>query len=123
MMLVDDDQFLLNMYSTKFGNSGYAVTTVSSPQEALQKLRDGAAPDVIMLDIIMPGMDGLELLSAIRSEKLAETSTIIMLTNQGDGIDRAKKLGVAGYIVKATTIPSEVVTEVTAILEKRDGNK
>lgn len=119
LLLVDDDQFLLNMYSLKFGKSGYTVTTVSSAQEALAKLREGFAPDIILLDIIMPGMDGMELLETLRKEKLAENSIIVMLTNQGDETERAKALGVEGYIVKATTVPSEVVAEVTAIADKK----
>ncbi|HVS79854.1 MAG TPA: response regulator [Candidatus Paceibacterota bacterium] len=116
MLLVDDDQFLLNMYSLKFGKNGYDVTAISNPQEALTKLREGLSPDVIVLDIIMPGIDGLQVLQTIRDEKLASNAAVVMLTNQGDGIERAKKLGVAGYIVKATTIPSEVVKEVSDIM-------
>lgn len=118
LLLVDDDEFLLNMYSLKFKKSGFEVMTVASGQEALAKLREGNAFDIVILDIIMPGMDGLELLAQIRKEKLAEGAVVVMLTNQGDGIERAKELGVNGYIVKATTVPSEVVTEVAAIAKK-----
>ena len=77
----------------------------------------GAKPDILILDIIMPGMDGLELLQAIRKEKLAESATIIMLTNESgrDKIEQAKKLGIKGYIVKATSIPTEVVEEALKI--------
>ena len=118
LLLVDDDHFLLNMYSGKFQKSGFEVTTASESKEALAKLRDGFIPDIIILDIIMPGMDGLELLETIRKEKLAPDSVIVMLTNQGDEIERAKKYGIQGYIVKATTVPSGVVEEVTNILKK-----
>lgn len=119
MMLVDDDHFLLNMYSLKFSKGGYGVTTVASGQEALGKLREGFSPDIIILDIIMPGMDGLELLETIRKEKLAEKSIVIMLTNQGDELERARSLGVDGYIVKATTVPSDVVEEVKRIAKEK----
>ncbi len=118
LLLVDDDQFLLNMYSLKFGKNGYTVTSCSRPEDALQKLREGFAPDVVLLDIIMPGMDGLKVLETIRTENLAKNASIVMLTNQSDGIDKAKELHVDGYIIKATSIPSEVVTEVTQILKK-----
>ena len=65
----------------------------------------------------MPGMDGMELILNIRDEKLAENSVIIMLTNQGTSEDltKAVKIKVDGYIVKATTIPSEVLIEVEKI--------
>ena len=115
IMLVDDDSFLLDMYSLKFQKADLDVTVVSSSVNALDKLRTGEVYDIIVLDIIMPGMDGIELLENIRKEKLCHEAIIIMLTNQPDEIDKAKELGVAGYIVKATTIPSEVVDQVLAI--------
>ena len=59
VLLVDDDQFLLNMYSLKFQNSGYQVETVNSSVSALKKLRDGFVPDILLCDLVMPAMDGL----------------------------------------------------------------
>lgn len=117
VLLVDDDKFLLDMYRKKFDQSGMAVDVCVGSQEALTKLRDGAKPDILLLDIIMPGMDGLDLLETIRKEKLAESSVVIMLTNESDRekIERAKTLGIKGYIVKATSIPSEVVDEAIKI--------
>jgi CheY-like chemotaxis protein len=117
ILIVDDDTFLLNMYSLKFSNQGYEVTTVQNGNDALKKIKEGYVPDIILLDVIMPGLDGLELLAEIRKEKLVPQATIVMLTNQSDNndIEKAKSLSVNGYIVKATTIPSEVITEVTRI--------
>ncbi len=66
----------------------------------------------------MPIMDGLEFLEKMRGENLAKDSVILILSNQGQSsdIDKAKKLGIDGYIVKATTIPSEVVAEINRML-------
>ena len=102
------------MYALKFSKAGYEVRTADSGDSALRVLREGYKPDVMLIDIVMPVMEGLELVSAVRSEKLAPQSAVIMLTNQGssDDVARAKKLGVDGYIVKATTIPSDVLKEV-----------
>jgi CheY-like chemotaxis protein len=117
ILLVDDDNFLLDMYAMKFQKSGYIVKTADSTLMGLKIIRDGYDPDSILADIIMPGADGLELVSTIRAEKLVPDAVIIMLTNQGssDDVARAKKLNVDGYIVKATTIPSEVLSEVEKI--------
>ncbi len=117
ILLVDDDKFLLDMYALKFGKAGYEVKTSDSTDGGVKIIRDGYVPDVILADIVMPGMDGLEMVTAMRKEKLAPKAVVVMLTNQGssDDISRAKKLGVDGYIVKATTIPSEVLTEVKRI--------
>lgn len=122
VLLVDDDSFLLNMYSLKFDKSGYEVTTASSSQEALNKLKEGGLkPDILILDVIMPGMDGIELLAAVREQHLADQAKCLMLTNQGEpsDIERAKKIGINGYIVKATSIPSEVVKAVDDILANK----
>ena len=118
-MLVDDDKFLLEMYKRKFESSGFTVEVAVTTNEALEKIRNGLNPDILMFDIIMPGMDGLELLEAIRKEKLSPNSIVIMHTNEwgGDKIEKARSLGVAGYIVKATSIPSEVVEETIKIAD------
>lgn len=113
ILLVDDDKFLLEMYRKKFEQAGAEVDLAVGSAEALGKLREGKNPDILILDIIMPSMDGLELLAAIRKENLAPDSVVIMLTNESnkEKIEKAKALGIRGYIVKATSIPSEVVEE------------
>lgn len=118
VLLVDDDKFLLDMYSLKFKKSGIEIETSSSSSKALETIQSSDNFDVILLDIIMPGMDGLELLKKIRDGKLAQNSKIIMLTNQADDYEKAKNLNVDGYIIKATKIPSEVVEEVVSIYNK-----
>jgi CheY-like chemotaxis protein len=121
ILIVDDDKFLLNMYSIKFQKEKFNVTTASDGLDALQKLKDGLVPDAIVLDIVMPVMDGLEFLEKMREENLSKDSTLLILSNQGQSsdIEKAKKLGIDGYIVKATTIPSEVVSEVLRMLSSK----
>lgn len=117
VLIVDDDSFLLNMYSLKFQKAGFEVATSASADDVLRRLKEGFAPDIILLDIIMPGMSGLELLDQIRKDKLIPNAVVFILSNQGQtsDIEQAKKLNVDGYIVKATTIPSEVVAEVVKV--------
>ncbi len=121
ILIVDDDKFLLNMYSIKFQKENFNVTTAGDGSEALKILEGGFIPDAIVLDIVMPIMDGLEFLEKMRGEDLAKNSTLLILSNQGQSsdIEKAKKLGIDGYIVKATTIPSEVVSEVLRMLSNK----
>ena len=121
ILLVDDDRFLLDMYAIKFSKSGYEVKTADATDAAIQLIKGGYGPDIILADVVMPGMDGLEMVSKIQEEKLAPNAVMIMLTNQGssDDIGRARKINVDGYIVKATTVPSEVLKEVENILITR----
>lgn len=121
ILFVDDDKFLLDMYALKFSKNNFDVHTAQSAEDALKMIRDGINPDVLLMDVIMPGMNGIELLEHIRKEELVKNSTIIMLTNQRlpDDIARLKKFNVDGYIIKATTIPSEVLSEVQKIHTER----
>ena len=117
VLFVDDDKFLLDMYALKFSNNNFDVHTAQGSEEALRVLREGFSPSILLLDVVMPTIDGIELLSIVRKENLAKGSVVIMLTNQGlpDDIARAKALNADGYIIKASTIPSEVMSEVQRI--------
>ena len=122
ILLVDDDSFLLSMYSMKFEKNGFETKVATNGADALDELRKGYIPDIIIMDLIMPVMDGFTLFENIKKEKLVQDALTVMLTNQGtvSDINRAKELGINGFIVKATTIPSEVVEEVKLLLSKNN---
>jgi DNA-binding response OmpR family regulator len=117
ILFVDDDKFLLDMYALKFSKNNFEVSTAQGADEALKVIRNGFDPDILLIDVVMPTMDGIEFLTTLRKENLIKKAVVIMLTNQGlsDDIVRAKKLNVDGYIIKSTTIPSEVMFEVGKI--------
>lgn len=120
ILIVDDDVFLLDMYALKFSQSVFEVTTALGPEVALEKLKSGYVPDVMILDIIMPVMDGFEFLEKVNEEKLMTNTVKILLSNRGQQSDitRGESLGAAGYIVKASNTPSEVVEKVSEIISK-----
>lgn len=119
ILIVDDDDFLVDMYSTKFGLSGVETQAFKSGEQILDYLRGEGKGDLLLLDIVIPVMSGIEILAEIRKEKLIPNAPVVMLTNQNDekDISEAKKLGVAGYIVKSSATPSEVVEEVLKIIK------
>ncbi len=118
IFIIDDDSFLLDMYALKFNQSNFSVTTALGPEPAPEKLHQGFVPDVILLDIVMPVMDGFELMEKMKEEKLAPDSVIIILSNRGQPSDiaRGESLGASGYIVKASATPSEVIEKVNSIM-------
>jgi CheY-like chemotaxis protein len=122
ILIIDDDKFLLNMYSLKFSKNGFEVKVANSGPDAIEILNNDYKPDILLMDLIMPVMDGFTMYETIKRDNLAPGALAIMLTNQGlvSDINRAKELGVHGYIVKATTIPSEVVEEVIEIYTKNN---
>lgn len=119
LYLVDDDRFLLDMYAVKFKAAGHEVTAFSGGEDVLKALRETPAPDALLVDIVMPGMTGFEILEAIKKEQLGGEMKVIVLSNQGQesDIESAKQLGADGYIIKASAIPSEVFAETMKIIE------
>ena len=120
ILIVDDDNFLLDMYALKFSQNNFEVFAAGNGIQAIEKLKGGLSPDVILMDIIMPEMDGFEMLAQINRENLCPNCLKIVLSNksQQSDIDEGNSLGVAGYIVKANSTPAEVIDQVIKILEK-----
>ena len=117
ILLVDDDAFLRDMYAMKFSEKGYTIDVAETAETALMKLRENEY-DVVLLDMIMPGVSGVEVLKKVKNEKLGGTPKCIMLTNQSEDTDKQSALseGAIGYIVKAELIPSEVVDTVITLV-------
>lgn len=122
ILIVDDDSFLTDMYALKFSQNNFEVYTSGSGATVLEKLRGGLVPDVILMDIIMPEMDGFEALAQIKKENLCPQCVKIILSNKNEqkDIEEGRELGVAGYIVKANSTPAEVIDQVVKILENKE---
>ncbi len=121
IIIVDDDKFLLDMYALKFEKEGVEVQAALSGEELVNKMRQGLTADLLLLDIIMPGLDGLETLEKVKNENLLKNMKVVALSNQGDPeeIEKAKSLGVENYIIKATATPSEIVRKIMTILKDK----
>ncbi|MDP6387837.1 MAG: response regulator [Candidatus Pacebacteria bacterium] len=122
IFIIDDDNFLLDMYSVKFKEKGFDVNTCLDTKEALNRLREGLDPDIILFDIVMPDMDGFDFLKVVNEENLVKDCIKIALTNQWQesNIKKARELGTDDYIVKANTIPSEVLEKVEKNIKKHN---
>jgi DNA-binding response OmpR family regulator len=118
ILIVDDDPLLVNMYKTKFELDGNMVITAGDGKEAILKARS-EEPDLILLDVMMPVMDGLESLKRLKEEKETNNIPVIMLTNVSASSEEENKgleLGAVVYLVKANYTPKEVVQKVKEIL-------
>ncbi|MEW5908147.1 MAG: response regulator [Patescibacteria group bacterium] len=119
ILIIDDDEFLLDMYSIKFRELGFDVEVAFGGQEALDKIKNGFTPDVVLVDLVMPNMDGFEFIKQGKEQKLITNSKIIILTNLGqkEDIEKGIQLGADDYIVKAYFTPSDVIKKVKSILK------
>lgn len=118
ILLVEDDPFIVDIYATKFKEAGFEVSVVEDGEEALRKIQE-KKPDLLLLDIVLPRIDGFEILEKIKNQNLRGFK-IVVLSNlsQKDYIDKGMRLGVDKYLVKAHLTPSEVLEEIKKILEK-----
>lgn len=119
ILIIDDDEFLLDMYSIKFKELGYNVEIAFSGSDALEKIKKGLEPDVVLVDIVMPNMDGFEFLRQAKKENLLKKSKVVVLSNLGqeEDIKKGKELGADDYIVKAYFTPMEVTKKIEALLK------
>lgn len=118
ILLVEDDPFLLDMYSTKFKEVGFDVTVAQDGEMGLAKAKE-VMPELILLDIVLPKKDGFEVLKTLKSDGQTASIPVVMLTNLGlDGdVKRGLELGAQSYIIKAHFTPTEVVAKVKEILK------
>lgn len=117
ILIIDDDPFILDMYVLKFRERGFDVEIAKDGKEGLQKARAGGV-DIILLDIVMPVVDGFSILSELKKEEATRSTKVIILTNLGqkEDVERGLGLGADDYIIKAHFTPSEVVEKVKNIL-------
>lgn len=116
ILLVEDDPFLIDIYTTKFKEAGFEMSVAEDGEEALRKIQE-EKPDLLLLDIVLPRIDGWEMLEKIKNQNL-KGFKIVVLSNLGqkDDIEKGIKLGADRYLVKAHLTPSEVVEEIQTIL-------
>jgi len=121
ILLVEDDPFLIDIYTTKLKESGFSVEVAEGGEEGLRKLKEKNF-DLLVLDIVLPRIDGWKVLEEIQNSKFKNQSLknlkIIVLSNLGqkEEVEKGLKLGATKYLIKAHYTPSEVVEEIKEIL-------
>ncbi|MBI4359059.1 MAG: response regulator [Candidatus Nealsonbacteria bacterium] len=119
ILLVEDDPFLVDIYTTKFKEMGFSIEVASDGSQAMRDLT-GKTPDLVLLDIVLPRLDGWEILKELRDKKITPGLKVVVLSNLGQKseIDKAFALGATKYLIKAHYTPSEVVEEVKKIFKE-----
>jgi DNA-binding response OmpR family regulator len=117
ILVVEDDASMTTAVSDKFNSSGFQVITAKNGEEGLA-LALSKHPDIILLDILMPKLDGLSMLKRLKEDRWGTFAPVIILTNLGDNekMAEALELGVVGYLVKAEVQLSDLVLKVKKVL-------
>ncbi|MBI4122725.1 MAG: response regulator [Parcubacteria group bacterium] len=117
VLLVEDEEMLASMYQTKFKKEGYQIEVAHDGEEGLAKAEAGTF-DVILLDIILPKLDGFAVLKKLRESAQHKATPVLMLTNLGqeEDIKKGEELGANGYLVKANVTPTQVIAKVKELL-------
>lgn len=119
ILIIEDDEMLANLYAEKFKNEGYEVFSSNNGLDGIN-LADAEIPTIILLDIIMPKMDGFMALKKLRKNEKTKNIPVILLTNLGqeEDVKRGKALGADDYFIKANHTPSEIVAKVKSLVAK-----
>lgn len=117
VLLIEDDHFISGMYNKKLLAEQFTVVLAFDGEEGIAKAQT-EHPDIILLDIMLPKVDGWQVLQAIKSNPACKNIPVVLLTNLGteEDIERGLQLGAVDYLIKAHFVPSEVVKKIRTIL-------
>lgn len=117
VLVVEDDQFLRDLIVKKLEEEGFKTAQAVDGEEGLRLIRENK-PDIILLDLILPGIDGFEVLKQTKGDPAISGIPIVILSNLGqkDDVDRGMELGAKDYLIKAHFTPGEIVQKVKEIL-------
>ena len=120
ILLVEDDPFLLKMYSKKLQVEGFEVEIAVDGEDGLNKIKS-FSPDLVLMDIMLPKLNGIEALDKSKADPETKDIPILILTNLSTATDAAEAVrkGAIGYMVKSDYTPTQVIEKIKQILGKQ----
>ena len=120
ILLIEDDKFLRELIIQKLGREGYEVAEAPEGEAGLAKAKE-EKPDLVLLDLILPGIDGFEVLSRMKKDPALASIPVIILSNLGqrDDVQKGIDLGAEDYLIKAHFTPGEIVEKIKVTLEAK----
>ncbi|MFH1781630.1 MAG: response regulator [Patescibacteria group bacterium] len=121
ILIVEDDRFLSELIATKLEKEGFGIELSPDAENALEKVKANV-PDIILLDIMLPGMDGFEFLEKIKADKKSAQAKVpvLILSNFGQEskVEKGLSLGADDYLVKANFTTAEIVDKIKKTMSK-----
>lgn len=120
VLLIEDDEYIQKAYRIGLGDAGFKVISARDGKEGLEKV-SSAKPDIILLDLVMPVMDGFEFLKRIKEDGNFKSIPVIILSNlaQGPDIERAREMGAVDYLIKTDFWMEEVIKKVNSYIKEK----
>jgi DNA-binding response OmpR family regulator len=117
ILVVEDDKFLRELMSQKLIKEGFEIIQAVDGEEGLKKIKE-EKPGLVLLDLILPGIDGFEVLTRVKTDPEVSQTPIIILSNLGqrEDVERGLKLGATDYLIKAHFTPGEIIEKIKNIL-------
>ncbi len=124
ILIIEDDKFLRELISRKLVSEGFKIEEAIDGEEGLKKLQE-IKPDLILLDLILPGLDGYEVLARVKDNPSTSAVPVLILSNLGqkDEVEKGLKLGAIDFLVKAHFTPEEIVDKIKEVFSKGSINK
>ena len=118
ILIIEDDKFLRELISKKLDSEDFETISAVDGENGLKILKE-KKPDLILLDLILPGMDGFEVLSRIKADPMLSSIPVIILSNLGqrEDVEKGLKLGAVDYLVKAHFTPNEIIVKMKEALK------
>ncbi len=120
ILIIEDDRFLRQLIARKIGQQGYEVIEAVDGEEGIKKIKQ-EKPILILLDLILPGVDGFEVLSRIKKDSDTKHIPVIILSNLGqrEDVDRGLNLGAEDFLIKAHFTPTEIIDKIASVLAEK----
>ncbi|MGH9481557.1 MAG: response regulator transcription factor [Terriglobales bacterium] len=124
ILIVEDEELIRDTYARRLEHEGYRVSQAASGREALQSARQ-SPPQLILLDVMLPDLSGLEVLKSLRADRRFLTTPVVLFTNLSQHMDKhqAARLGATDYLVKSEVAPADVVERVRQLLAATPGKR
>jgi len=119
ILIIEDDKFLRELMVRKLSQENFEIIEAIDGEEGIKKIKD-VIPDIVLLDLILPGIDGFEVLAKIKEDATTTSIPVIILSNLGqrEDVERGMKLGAIDFLVKAHFTPNEIIDKIKANLKE-----
>ena len=117
ILIIEDDKFLRELIAQKLLKENFDISEAVDGEEGIKKVKE-EKPDLVLLDLILPGIDGFEVLSRIKKDPVLASIPVIILSNLGQkgDVEKGLKLGAVDYLIKAHFTPGEIIEKVRDVL-------